>query len=557
MITHLSIRDFAIIEQLGLDFHQGLHIITGETGAGKSILIEAISLALGSRADTSYVRSGCQKAVIRLSAETNDPEVDKLLEENGIPLESPLTILREIHASGKSQCKVNGENVPVSFLNKLCRRIADIHGQFDNQFLLDPQSHILLLDRFGDQRLLEVKELVFSLFADFTEARAQLSQLRRKQAETERKRDFMAFELQEIREAAPLVGEDDALEEELTLLKNSENIHQHLSAAYEALRGDGSGLDMVASAMGDLQQIGDLSANFKDVSENISEIYYRLEDLTHEIRSLRESTEASPERLDEVILRLDILDKLKRKYGGSLEKVLAYQEEIEKDLALIEDSSRLMEELEIRERTCREQLDLACTRLTALRKEAALKLEESIGKELVELDFKEAKLQVTFDEDAGEFTENGRDKVEFLISTNRGEPLKPLAKIASGGEISRIMLAFKGVTASGDGIPTIIFDEVDTGISGATASIVGKKLRQLGSKLQVIAITHLPQVAACGDHHYRIEKQVGEERTHTVVTPLDHEESVRELARLLGGVEVTAASLENAKELMDQARKNL
>ncbi len=555
MIESLSIRDFAIIEQLNLDFHQGLHIITGETGAGKSILIEAVSLALGSRADTSYVRSGCQKAVIRLTADTEDPEVFRLLEDNGIPAETPLTILREIHATGKSLCKVNGESVPVSFLNKLCRRIADIHGQFDNQFLLDPQSHIVLLDRFGDAQLVQIKDKVGELYHAYTAAREKLAQLRKKQADAERKRDFMAFELKEIQDARIQVGEDEALEEELTILKNSENIYQHLSAAYEALRGDGAGLERLSSVLGEVQAVEGFSAAFKELSETIAEAYYRLEDAGQALRNLRDGTEASPQRLDEVMERLDVLDKLKRKYGGSLEKVVAYGEELAQDLSLIEDGSRQMEELEIQERVCREQLELASNRLTELRKAAGIRLEDAITKELKELDFREAHIQVSFDEEPGLFTENGRDRVEFLISTNRGEPVKPLAKIASGGEISRIMLAFKGVTASGDGIPTIIFDEVDTGISGATASIVGKKLRQLASQLQVVAITHLPQVAAFGHHHYRIEKKTENDRTRTVVLPLDEEESVRELARLLGGMEVTAASLENAQELLRQSRK--
>ncbi len=559
MISQISIRDFAIIDRLNIDFREGLNIITGETGAGKSIVIEAVSLALGSRADTAFVRTGKEKAVIRLAVEACGTEVDELLEENGLPVEEPLVILREVSAAGKSACRVNGETVSVSFLNRLCRKIADIHGQYDHQSLLNPESHITFVDLSGENEIRPIKEKVRELYHQYMALRKELALISRSQNEAERKRDFMRFELSEITAANPLPGEDRELEQRLVLLQNSEKIFENLAGAYEILcDASPSAMEGLGTSMRLLEEISSFSTEIGSLAETVSDCYYRLEDLGGALRRERDSVTFSPEELNQTIERLDLLTNLKHKYGGSagtLDAVLAYGETISRDIDLIENADRRKGELESQLAVCREQLSLACERLTALRREAAARMEKKINRELSELNFKDAVLTVELSPltDGGGkavFSEDGADRVEFLISTNRGEAAKPLAKIASGGEISRIMLAFKSIIGDYDKIPTLIFDEIDSGISGITASIVGRKLLDIAKNHQVICITHLPQIAAFGDAHYRIEKITEGDAAHTTVVPLDHEEKVREIARLLGGINITETTLKSAEELL-------
>ena len=560
MISHITIRDFAIIENVSLDFHEGFHILTGETGAGKSILIEAISLALGSRADTAYVRTGADKAVIELIVETKDPEVLNLLSSNGIDDGETIYITREIHAAGKSVCRINGSLVSVSFLNELCKNIADIHGQYDHQSLLNPAYHIELIDRYDSKTIDPIKEKVKNAYELYIQTKQKLDSIVKKHAEYQRKLDFMKYELDEIVAADPKIGEDEKLAEKMQLLQNSEMIFEKLATAYEILyEQTPSCQDSLGKASNLLQEIQSFSGDINSIAEAISDCYYKLEDLKKYLRLQRDSISFSPDLLDETIERIDLLDRLKRKYGGSIEKVLNYKQELVENLKDIENSDELIEKLNKALVEYKNQLMEASQELTSKRKQVASEIETKINKELNELNFQNANLTVAFsvagDENNPKFGENGVDEIEFLITTNKGEVPKPLAKIASGGEISRIMLAFKRIVGDYTRIPTMIFDEIDSGISGVTASIVGKKLKQLSKNHQIICITHLAQIAAYSDHHYRIYKDDKDGRTLTNVLPLSDEEKKYEIARLLGGMDISDAALKNAEDLIKQSLK--
>lgn len=558
MLSHISIKDFAIIDYISLDLHKGFNIITGETGAGKSIIIEAVSMALGSRADTAFVRTGKEKAVIELTANTDDKEILALLDENGLEYFGDIQITREIHTNGKSVCRVNGDLVSVSFLNKLCKKIADIHGQYDHQSLLNPEHHIVLIDEYNSKTIFPIKEKVKELYEKYSHTRNKINSLIKNREENERKRDFLKFESEEILSANLKTGEDEELASKLLLLQNSEKIYQNLSAAFEMLfEITPSCQDNLGNSSKLLREIQSFSDELRNISDEVSECYYQLEDLKSEIRRARDSVDFSLDLLNETVERIDLIDRLKRKYGSSIEKILEYQSKIADNLNQIENSDILIDGLSKDLAVYQEQLTKACSKLTEERMKTARDIEFRINNELNELNFKDASLSVHISQLSGsdgiQFTENGTDHAEFLIVTNKGETPKPLSKIASGGEISRIMLAFKRIIGDYDHIPTMIFDEIDSGISGITASIVGKKLKDISENHQILCITHLPQIAAYSDNHYMIFKENTEERTITKVIPLDEQGKINEIARLLGGMNITDTTLKNAKELISQS----
>lgn len=535
MINHISIKNFAIIENSEIDFHEGLNIITGETGSGKSIVIEAISLALGSRADSSYVRTGTDKAIIQLVAELNGEDI---------------VITREISSSGKNLCRLNGEIVTLAQINQVASKLADIHGQYDNQSLLNPEYHIHLLDAYKGEIINPLRDKVSSIYRDFTRCKSSLSKLLSSEKENARKLDFLKFEADEIEKACLSVGEDAILEEKVLVLQNSEKIYDNLSKSFAALSEESpSILDGLNFALKNLEEISSFSKDISDLSSEFNDAYYKIEDISRTIRSLRDSTVFSSAELDEALSRLDLIDNLKKKYGESIEEILAYKEKIQCQLSLIEnfdeEKLKLMKQL----KELKTNLIEACQKLTESRRSNAIELEEAIQKELHDLNFKDSVVKLSI-EPLSEPTENGSDNVEILITTNKGEPLKPLYKIVSGGEMSRIMLAFKNIISSYDMIPTLIFDEIDNGISGITASIVGKKLKEISSSRQILCITHLPQIAACGNHNYRIYKESDDEKTYTTVQELDISSTVNEIARLLGGAVITESTLQSARELI-------
>ncbi|MBQ5797584.1 MAG: DNA repair protein RecN, partial [Firmicutes bacterium] len=437
-------------------------------------------------------------------------------------------------------------------LSKFCRSLADIHGQYDHQSLLNAEQHVFLLDSFGGPELEKVRTTTEEVYHQYVDCSRQLNSLKNNLAAAQRQRDFMSFELDEINKIKPVLGEDDELAQRITLLENSQRIFERLSGAYELLFGEEqSVISQLNAVTHQLSDVAEFSADISGFNDQVSDAYYQLEDVAEELRRFKDNLTFSPEELEEAYKRQDLLDGLKRKHGGTLEAVLAYAKEVEQSLTKIDNADAEIEELTRNLGIYRDQLKLASSRLSQLRHDAAELMSQKINAELLELNFQNAQFVVDFKEqEKTVYTANGIDMVEFLISTNKGETPKPLAKIASGGEISRIMLAMKRITGELDYIPTLIFDEIDSGISGITASIVGKKLVQIAENHQVMCITHLPQIAACGEHHYKIQKTDNDESTVSTVVPLSEEERVDEIARLLGGINITETTRESAKELL-------
>ena len=550
MISGISIEDFAIVKELEVDLKPGINIITGETGAGKSVIIEAISMALGSRADTAYIRTGCDKAIVTLLIDTDDCDLKDVLEELGIPDDEQIVIRREISAQSKSVCRVNGMVVPLSALNSLCKKIADIHGQYDQQILLDADNHMSILDLYGGEKLknaLNECGEAYSAFADYSSA---YYKLKKQLEDSERQRDFLRFEYEEISKAALKIGEDDELEESIRIMENGEKLYEAFSEAHTQLfESDYSADSALGNALRSLETVKGISDEIDQIISRVSDAYYELSDMNSELRNMRDSISFSQNELDSQIERLDQIKKLKRKYGGTIEKVLEYAEKAENSLSDIENADENLKALEEKIKSSKAVFDEKAEFLSGIRKETAAELEKFVDKELSDLNFNNAQFKVDFAKTGSSAL--GTDKIEFLISTNIGESPKPLAKIASGGELSRIMLALKSIIGDLDNIPTMIFDEIDTGISGATAAVVGEKLSAIAKNHQVICITHLPQIASKGKSHYRIEKISDEISTHTTVVPLTKEERVEEIARLISGTVITDTARMQARELLE------
>ena len=435
-----------------------------------------------------------------------------------------------------------------------CRKLADIHGQYDNQSLLNSDNHINLVDRFHSDEIDPIKEVFLQRYEEYTSVKSRLTALLATEAENLRKKDFYRFEIDEIAAADLKPGEDEELEEKISLLQNSEKIYSAVEGTYELLNNSDNGLiSALGTAMNSLQSISGYSKELNSISEDFSDLFYRLDDIAGNLRDIKDKVTFSPYELDDAISRLNTIDGLKRKYGPSIDDILAYMNRISEELFNIDNFDSLKIKLSAETEDAREKLKEQAEILTKARKRSAAELEKSIEKELKDLNFDSAQLSIDFKE-LPTMGPNGNDLIEIMISTNRGEPLKPLAKIASGGEISRIMLAIKNITGTYDSIPTMIFDEIDAGISGITASIVGRKLKEIAEHHQIICITHLPQIAACGQSHYRIYKEVNNEKTYTRVDKLKDSEAVDEIARLLGGENITDTTRKSAIELLNKAK---
>lgn len=546
MIKHIGIRNFAIIENVDIDFNDGLNIVTGETGAGKSIVIEAVSLALGSRADTAFVRSGTDKAVIQMIADYDDGSSAR-----------EYIITREISANGRSICRINDEIVTLNTLNGLCRKLADIHGQYDHQSLLDPSNHLHLVDLYRKDITLPAKNDVAMLYDEYSKLRSRLTSLMADKADSQRQKDFMAYELNEIREAHLREGEDSELEEEIVLLQNSEKIYENLAEAYQLTsEGDFSVLTTMKRISNMISETSDYTSELNALSERMSSLFYEYEDACASLRDCRDKTVFDSDALDIAIGRHELIRRLKEKHGRNIPQLLEYANELERKISSIENADEEEKRLKAEIQKTGTALSDACNRLSTARKESASELEALINSELRQLSFSDPHFAIEFHSPAVDvhgdiiFTAEGTDVVEFLITTNKGEPLKPLSKIASGGEMSRIMLAFKKIISDYDRIPTMIFDEIDSGISGIAASVVGRKLNDIAKNHQIICITHLPQIAAFGTSNYRISKHSDANMTYTTVDQLSPDDKVREIARLLGGENITETTLASARELI-------
>ncbi|MDD6154896.1 MAG: DNA repair protein RecN [Eubacteriales bacterium] len=536
MIDHISIKDFAIIKDAEIDFDEGLNIITGETGAGKSIIIEAVSLVLGSRADSSFIRHGCAKAIVGLTATVDGEEY---------------VISREITAAGKNLCRLNGRLATVAEVAAAASKIAAIHGQYDNQALLDPDNHIKLVDDYGKAEITPLKDDFTAAYNDYKQKRKALEKLVADEKESRRNANVYRFQIGEIESVAPVPGEDEELSNSVELMKNSEKIYDSLHTAGELINdGETNVLTMIGEALEELNKASRYSEEISQLAERWSGVYYDAQDIGASVKELSDMLSFSPDELDASISRLNSIDDLKKKYGPEISDVLEYAETIKKKLALTEDFSSEKEALDKASKAALAVLREKAEALTEARTRYAGKLSQAILNELKELNFKDAELEMQVRK-APAISQNGSDECEIMISTNKGEPLKPLVKTASGGEISRIMLAIRNVTGEDARVSSMIFDEIDTGISGVTASVVAKKLREISGRHQIICITHLPQIAAAGTSNYMIYKDSDSDSTYTHVLKLGESEKEQEIARLLGGDHVTETTVKSARELIE------
>lgn len=551
MLNELSIENVAVIEKTDVHFGPGLNVLTGETGAGKSILIDSINAILGNRTSRDLVRSGAQKASVWATFSDLSNEVRALLSDAGYEPEDELLLSREIGQDGKSSCRINGKPATVGILRQLGEALITIHGQHDNQSLLNPANHLSILDEYAqnDALLAQYRDVYHTL----RDAQKQMSGLVMDEGEKQRKLDLLRYQTQEIEAAELQQGEEEELEEQRSKIHHSQQIIDSLGAAYDALQGgddyEGS-IGLLGQAHGQLGQINEFSSEFAAFYEKLGELYYAGQDLAGDLKTALDDFDFEPAMLNEIEERLDLLYQLKKKYGPTVADIEAYYEKAMQELETIEFADQKLEELQQRCNALQEKATACAAQLTAARKKAFAAFSTAIMQSLHFLNMPNIRFSLVAQQI--KLGPAGGDAMEFFISTNPGEEPKPLAKIASGGELSRIMLAIKSVLAEKDHIPTVIYDEIDAGVSGLAAGRVGKKLQETAnSGHQVICITHTAQIAAYAQQHLLIEKSVTGERTYTKVRQLEKEERVAELARIVSGDKVTELSLANARELLD------
>lgn len=558
MLLQLEIENVAIIERLNITLGQGFNVLTGETGAGKSILIDAINALLGSRVSRELIRSGAEKATVQ-GLFSKPPGLDSILEEYGIATGDDDTVLisRTITDSGKNICRINGSLATVAMLKEIGQRLIDIHGQHDNQSLLREETHIQLLDLFAGDKLSEVKNSYRHELGELRSLQARLRSLAGEGRERERLMDTLRFQVEEIRQAALYEGEDEELEKRSRILANAEDIISAFGTAYQAIRGEDDrrpgALDMIQSALEAIRKVESVDEAYASICAALEDINERLGDISRDIRRIRDGTEYDPALHKATEERISLIQGLKKKYGETIPEILRYAEDAAGRLEELEHNEELIESIKARIKETESRLTEKCREMHSLRVQAAERLSEGIMKELADLEMPKTTFRVAVDSVPEQgFTDDGTDRVEFLISTNPGEPLKPLSKIASGGEMSRIMLAIKAMLADMDSIPTLIFDEIDTGVSGKAASRVGEKLRTLAGKHQVLCVTHHAQIASLAHHHFLVAKEVDGERTVTRVRELSGKERESEISRLLSGEHATEAARKLARELLKQ-----
>ena len=551
MLEHLHIRNVALINEIS--FGDGLNILTGETGAGKSMIIDSLQFALGGRAGKDFLRHGEKQAAVEALFSVQSQALTEKLAENGIVPEEDGTLLitRTLSEAGKSVCRINGSTVTVGMLKEIAEDMIDIYGQHEHQSLLNPVKHIRLLDRFCGAGFGEAMEEYKNSRQRLKDLEKQLTILIGDESQREQRMDMLLFQKEEIEAAELQEGEEDALLEQKKRLSSMERLIR-LTGESVTLLYDGddrapSACDQLGDALAKLQEAAEYDAALSPLADALADGYAAVEDCARELKREAEEQEADPEELERIEERLQLFYKLKRKYGGSIEAVLEFYEKAVQELEFLSNSSEKAAELSAKKAAEEKRLSALAETLTARRRATAEQVEEQIETALHDMEMKHARFHIQIEEKA-DWGADGKDKVEFLISANAGEPLKPLAKIASGGEMSRVMLALKTVLVDADEIGTFIFDEIDTGVSGRTARRVGEKMRFLGGKRQLLCITHLPQIAAMADNHFLIEKESDAGETVTRVTALDEEGAVREVARLMN--DVTETTLAAARELL-------
>lgn len=557
MLTELSIRNFAIIDQISITFNEGLTVLSGETGAGKSIIIDAIQLLAGGRGSVEYVRHKANRAEIEglFSIESAVHPIYEVGKQYGIEITDEQVVLeRTITKSGKSICRVNSKLVTLAILREFGKTLIDIHSQHETQSLMDVDNHILLLDLYDSQRINQAKEEYGYLYDKLQRLKQRYKQLNENEQETAHRQDLLEFQLNELEQANLTPNEDEILEQERNSLANFEKIHSSLQDAYNALYGEGKGLEWVNQAMMVLSDKGDVDPFINEKADEIANHYYSLETMAFDFRNYIDQLQFNPERLNEIEARLNEINRLKKKYGETVNEMMTYAAKVEEELEEITNKdfhlTALVDEIEDVEKDAM----LEAKQLHDLRKQAAIALTKEIHEELKGLYLEKATFQISFETtDQPKLNKNGFDTLRFMISTNPGEPLKDLTKVASGGELSRIMLVLKKIFAKHQGVTSVIFDEVDTGVSGRVAQAIAEKIYEISNASQVLCITHLPQVAAMADTHKLIEKLEKKERTSTKVTELSSEQQMEELSRMITGTKLTETAKEHAKEMLDLA----
>ncbi|MDT2836186.1 DNA repair protein RecN [Enterococcus durans] len=559
MLQEISITNFAIIPELRLSFHEGMTALTGETGAGKSIIIDALGLLAGGRSSSDYIRQGADKCILEgLFEWPKQDGFSALMNELGIESDGDnLIVRRDMSLTGKNVCRVNGHIVTLANLRKIGSYLVDIQGQNEHQELLQPEAHLILLDRFGDNEFQRKKKNYQKEFSRYRELERQVRKIQKNEKSFVQRIDMLHFQQEEIAAAQLEVGEEEQLSEEREKLSNYQKIVDSLASGYSALSGEErSSVDNVGLAVAELQSIAHLDNEYEAIFENVQSAYYLLQDAIGDMSRQIDLLELDENRLEEVNQRLELIRQLKRKYGESIEAILNYYDDITQELASSDFSEGQLEKMKSELAEKEEKLQKQAVELHEIRKKIAKGLEQSILKELKSLYMENTEFEVRFSEsDKAQLDMNGFDQVEFYITTNPGEPLKPLVKVASGGELSRMLLALKTIFSSEQGVTSIIFDEVDTGVSGRVAQAIADKISQISRYSQVLCITHLPQVAAVADYQYYIKKDVIKGRTQTSVAELAPAQREEEIARMLAGSEITTLTMEHAKELLRLAKQ--
>ena len=556
MLSLLHIENIAIIQSADITFDPGFNVLTGETGAGKSIVIDAIGAVLGERTSRELIRTGAKSALVTAVFTGNLPA--QWLEDNGFPSQGEeLMLQRELHGDGRNVCRVNGRPMTVAQLRQLGRQLLNIHGQHDGQQLLEPESHLGYLDRFG--RTAHLLEAYQQAFGEVTALRKQISALEMDEAERSRRVDTLEYQIRELERAELKPGEDEELDARKTMLRSAGKLMDAIQQAQFALYGgeDSRGAcDLIAEAEGAVRSVAKLGPQLGELGEKLTALRYAADDAAETLRDFEDGFDFSPEELDRLEGRLDIIYRLKKKYGPTVEDMLSYLERCREELSQIQDADDTIQRLEGELKAALEKARARGEALSKARKEAAQDLQGRIQTELRQLDMPKVRFETEFEALSVRdgMDETGMDQVQFLMSANLGEALKPIQKVASGGELARIMLALKNVLAQDDGVGSLIFDEVDTGVSGRAAQKVAEKMADVAGHKQVLCVTHLPQIAAMADTHFSVSKGERDGRTYTRVERLDEQGRVEELARLIGGAALTEALVKSAEDLLSQAK---
>lgn len=559
MLLQININNFALIEKLSIDFTKGFNVLSGETGAGKSILIDAINFVLGEKFNKDFIRTGEEKTSVEAIFLIENNKTKVLLEELDIEFEDILIINRETFYNGKSIVKVNGKSILVSTLKQISKTLIDIHGQHENQNLLDSSNHIFYLDSFGENNIRNIKLEYIELYKKYNEIIAKMDKLKGNK-DIDKVADYLVFQIKDIDSAKLKIGEDLELEKNYSILSNAEKISNSLNNSFNCLYSTGdtsNAFDMIGNAVKELRTAEKHIDKIKVLSSSLEEMYFSLEEIIRELRDLKETVVYDEGELEKVNNRIYEISQYKKKYGKTIEDILTYKASLENKYEELVNSEKIISDLNNEKKEIELQLNTKAEELHKIRKEISEVLINAIESELKYVGLEKSRFHIDLCKEES-FNINGKDKVQFLISTNPGEPLKPLEKVVSGGELSRIMLSLKNVFIDKDEIPIVIFDEIDTGISGRIAQCVAEKMFLISTKHQVFCVTHLPQIAAMSDTHYLVYKQIIDDKTYTNLCKLSIEEKVKEIAKMIASSDVTNVTIENAKELIEiaQNKKN-